>query len=278
MASKDTPKNEVTAATNNAVAAVPDYLKGMTGSGLQGLDSSDFTIPRVKLLQGISPEVEAFEEAKSGQFWHNVLDLNMGETFDFIVCSNKKRYMLLAPLNDSRGVLARADDGIHWTPPDAEFEVKLKGMRNSVKWKTAATVRESGLAEYGSSNPDDPDSNPAAVLFYDFMLYLPQRPDLSPVLMSLARSQVKKAKSLQTKIELRNIPMQAQVFRARVVKETGAEGEYNNWEFAANGFAAEEDFKRATALAARFTEYRGAGDDDDVSRPSSGAAATSSEY
>ena len=138
--------------------AMPAYLKGKEVKSQDWLEASDLILPRVKLLQGISSEVEAFETAKAGLFWHNILNEVIGPEFSFIVSAYRKKYMLMAPLSDSRGVLARAEDGVHWTPPNATFEVKLKGIKETQKWTTKPTVAESRLAEFGSSVTDDPDS------------------------------------------------------------------------------------------------------------------------
>jgi hypothetical protein len=270
-----TTKTNVPAAQGSA--NVPDYLRPHLGqgSGLQGLDVTDFVVPRVKLLQAISPEVEAFEDAKPGMFWLTVLDKPLsqpGENLDFIPISNRKKYLLLAPLGDGRNVLARAEDGIHWTPPDREWQVKLKGVKNPVTWATNPTVRESGLAEFGTMNPDDPDSNPAAVLFYEYLVLLPGHPDLGPVLLSLARSQAKRARDLNGKIDMRQAPMQAQLFRMSVTDETGEEGPYKNVAFANNGWATEAQFEKCKALAERYKSYRAA-DEEAQGREGQGAEA-----
>ncbi len=267
-------------ATTQQNSALPSYLQDFKGgSGLQGLDSNDFIIPRIKLLQAISEEVENFEEAKAGNFWLNVLDVPLGSELDFGVCGNKKRYLLLPPMGDTRGILARADDAVHWSPPNGEWQVKLKGVKNAVTWKTAPTVRESGLAEFGSSNPDDPESTPAATLFYEFLVYLPQHPELSPALMSLARSQAKKAKDLNGKIEFRRAPMQSQAFRANVIKDSSPEGDFFNYQFVANGFVDEETFNGCKAITNKFQNYKGA-DEEGVAREGAptGEAAGNGEY
>ena len=270
-----TSKNELAEVDSNNV--VPAYLQDYKGgSGLVGLDADDFIIPRIKLLQSTSPELDAFDNAKAGTFWLNVLDIPLGDTLDFVVCGNKKRYLLLPPMGDNRGILARSDDAIHWSPPNGEWQVKLKNIKNPVTWKTADTVRASGLAEFGSSNPDDPDSNPAATLFYEFLVYLPNRPELSPALMSLARSQAKKARDLQGKIEFKKAPMQAQAFQAKIVKDTGPEGDFFNYQFVSNGFTDEAVYNGCVGITKKFVNYRGA-DEEEAARVAE-PIAKSSEY
>jgi len=276
---QDESKNELAAV---GVGSVPAHLQN-TGRGtqLQGMDSSDFIVPRIKLLQGISPEVEAFDEAKSGEFWLNVLDISLGKTIRFIPINNRKRYLLLPPIGDDRGVLARADDGRTWNTKGS-WDVKIKNVRQAVTWTIDdLDVRKSGLAEFGTANPDDPDSNPAATLFYEYLVWLLDVDGLpTPVLLSLARSQAKKARDLNGKIEFGGVPMQGMVFEASVVIETGAEGPYNNYQFAKAGWATPEQFNTACGFEERFRDvnYEGKGDVAAEETGATGEPADSKEF
>lgn len=256
-------------------AGLPAYLQGRenTGSGLQGLDMSDFIVPRIKLMQSVSDEPKIFDDAKVGNFWLTTLDLDLGPAFDFIPISNRKRFLLSVPLGGTpTGVLARAEDGVHWSPPNGEWDVQLKGRRGTVKWSTAETVRESGLAEFGTADPEDPDSNPAATLFYDYLVYLPDHPDLSPVLLSLSRTAAKRARDLNGKIEFSKQPMQALRFRASVSEENaGPNQDYYNYQFTRSGFASEDEFNQCTALGKRYKTYRSADEDAEI-REAQGAS------
>lgn len=264
-------------------AQLPAYLKDYQGgSGLVGLDSSDFIIPRIKLLQGTSPELETHENAKSGIFWLNVMDIPIGTSLDFTPILNRKRFMLMPPLVEGqKGVFARADDGKTWNTL-GEWDVKIKGVRGAVKWKIEdLDVRGSGLAEFGSSNPDDPDSNPAATLFYDFLVLLHDQPEItSPVLLSLARSSAKKGKDLQGKIGFGNAPMQARKFHAQAIADSSGDNKFNNWQFGASGFVDEAFYSRAKALEAEFRgkNFRGADDDEIDGEGNHAAASGDAEY
>lgn len=231
-------------------ARLKDY-KG--GSGLV-IASDSITIPRMKLLQGTSPELEAFNQAKAGMFWMNVLDIPFGDTLDFIVCAYRERILLMPPL-PAKGILARAEDCIHWNPPNGEWQVKLKNVPKAVTWKTAPTVRESGLMEFGSSNPADPNSNPAATRFYEYLIYLTSYPDKSPLLLSLARSQGKRAKDLNGKIEFRKAPCWDQKFRATIINEGDESEKYFNFVFSSNGWADDAQSEECKSIHDRFGDF-----------------------
>lgn len=281
MANTDDKKPGTGVTTTGGESNLPAYLQGKerTGPALAGLDSTDLILPRIKLLQQISPECEAFDSAKAGLFWHNVLGEAIGPTFDFIVCSFRKKYLLMAPLGDPRKILARAEDGVHWNPPQGEFTVKLKKVKDPQTYKMAPTVRESGLAEFGSSVKGDNDSPPAAVLIYEYLVYLPDRPDISPIIMSLARSAAKRGKDLNSKITFRNQELQAMRFTANVTEEKGDEGDYKNYAFVSNGFATEQEYLRCKEIASEFGDYKVADEEgiaSEVDKPEGGE--TSKEY
>lgn len=257
----ESKKNEVAVASSGA--QLPAYLQQHQGGAvLQGIDASDLILPRIKLLQGISPECEAFEAAKPGLFWHNVLGEPIGPTFDFIVASFRKKYLLMAPLGDSRKILARAEDGVNWNPPEGKFRVKIKKVKEEQEWELKPTVRESGLAEFGSSVKGDPDSPPAAVLIYEYLCYLPDMPHYSPIIMSLARSQIKPGKDLNSKISFRGQPLNAMRFTANVIEQVGEEGPFKNYQFVSNGFATEEEFHRVGQIAEQFGDYKVANEEE----------------
>ncbi len=253
----------------NAPAYLEQY-KGK-GSGLQQMDSGDFIIPRIKILQDPKREPATFEKAKIGEFWLNVLDQPLGKILDFVVCSNRKRVLLLRPMDDKSGssILARADDGVHWQPPDGEWQVKIKNVKNPVTWKTAATVRESGLLEFGTSIPDDPDSNPAATLFYEYLVYLPEFPSCSPCVLSLARTAAKRARDLNGKLEFGGQPIQSRVMRATITKEGDGDQSYFNYAFTYNGYCTEDVFDHCRALGLQYGQYRAADEEGAVSEEAS---------
>lgn len=241
-------------------SGVPSYLKNYEGEQTKdNFDQSDVVIPRVKLLQGLSQECDAFDDARPGRFWHTGMDKNLGETVDFVVITRNKKYLLVAPLDDGQGILARADDAKTWDRT-GKWEVKVD-KKNTVEWEITGTdVNQSGLTQWGTFDPDDESSPPAATLFYDYLVLLPDYLELGPVMMSLTRSQIKAAKKgLNDKIELHRgagRPMQSIRFTAKSINDQSDSGDYKNWQFVGNGFADEGVFKQAMELAKSLTNYR----------------------
>src|SRR3954469_13644268 len=131
--------NELTKANNG----IPAHLAGFTKAKIGNVDSSDRIIPRIKLMQAISPELTDFPDAKAGQFWHTIAQQNLGPSIRAIPIIIRKSYVLWAPRSEARSIVAGSMDGIHWGPADAEFSVKPKGAAQPVVYHAKKTVAES---------------------------------------------------------------------------------------------------------------------------------------
>lgn len=272
MAKQD---NAVSTVTNDGI---PAYLQQYSG-GIQkdNFDSSDIVIPRVKLLQGLSAEVEQYEEAKIGNFWHTGMDMDLGPEIRFVPIVRNKKYLLVAPLADGQGVLARADDFMNWNTT-GKWDVQIgKTKKDMVTWEiTDLNVKKSGLDQWGTYDPNNPDSPPAATMFYDYLALLPDHLDLGPVALSFTRSSIRPVRrGLNDKISLHQNngrPMQSLVFVAKSVSEKSDSGDFKNWQFTSGGFAPENVFMQAVDLSNSLTDYRIKDEVDNSERSSGGAA------
>lgn len=239
---------------------LPDYLKNVDMSNQQdNFDASDVIVPQLKLLQGTSQQCTDFDEANPGTFWHTGMDISLGDEVDFTIISRKKKYLLQAPMDDGQGILARAEDAKTWDKLGS-WEVKIDRKTTAVWEITDLDVEKSGLINWGTYDPEDENSPPAATLFYEYLVLLNDQPELGPCVISLARSQIKQAKKgLNTKIDFHRSagrPMQAIVFRGKVIGDSSDSGDFFNWQFAGNGFASKEVFDMATEFASTLTEYK----------------------
>jgi len=233
-------------------AGIPAHLALYQKAKIGNVDSTDRIIPRVKLMQAISPELVDHPEAKAGQFWHTIAAQNLGPSIRAVPIIIRKSYVLWAPRNDDRGILARAMDGIHWDPADAEFSVKPKGSANSVTYRTKKTVAESGLDQFGTSIPGDGNSPPAASLTYNMMWHLLDFPELSPSIIINTRSSVKPMQQLLSRIDSKPVPHYCQIYTIASVQQKGAEGPYFNFTYTGAGFV---DEKQAALCSDMFQSF-----------------------
>ena len=213
------------------MANVPAFMRNDIDDGKQNIGAEDLQIPRLKLIQGLSPELEQYDGLRPGHFFHPAAEYIFDEPFRAVVLFMNKEYILWRPRGDGGGILARATDGVHWSPDHGEFEVTLdkKDGGHKVVWKMAKTVIQSGLANWGTMNPRDKDSAPAATLMYNYLLAFPDNPDLMPAVMTFQRSSIKVGRNFNTKIKTVRTPLYGSIYEFSSFKDVNKGGdEFHN--------------------------------------------------
>ena len=225
------PENTAVAVMEENLNQLPDFLDADLGKhiGLEELDNTDYQIPRIKLIQGLSPEHEQFATLKNGDFFHTAHETAIPQPFLAVPVYIQKKFILWRPRNMGGGILARADDAKHWVPADADFTVKLDKTQGgkTVTWHTKKTVLESGLADWGSMNPEDKNSQPAATLMYNLLLAFPNT-DFTPAVLTLQRTSVKCAQKLHMKLRSTNRPIFQSVVRFTSFLDHTEENDFYN--------------------------------------------------
>jgi len=235
------------------LAALPAYLKGREAVAMEGIGQEDYATPRLVLLQALSPQVEE-ELGKAGNFFHSGGEVDLGPELVVTPCYITKAYTLWRPRPEG-GILARSRDAISWDKTGT-WEVKLKGIPKPVTWRiTDLNVKASGLAAWGSSNPEDPDSPPAATLAYNIPVMIQGQYDLGPVAISMQRSQVKVAKKLLGRLRMATVPYYSLAIPLCAVKDQGPEGPFYNVKFGKFGHITEKEFHTCEALYNSFKEF-----------------------
>ena len=224
----------MTPATNNA--NLPDFMRDDARMGKENISTEDMIVPRVALMQAIHPEVQE-GKAESGNFFHTVLEEDLGPEVRLVVIHHSKRYTLWRPRHEGGGVLARASDGVNWDQP-GEFEVSPYKDRPKyrVKLQTGRKVGpDVGLGKWGTLDPDNPDSPPAATLTHVLVCADVDNLERGPFVVLLQRSAMKVAKGLLSKINLDSAPIFGQVYKMASRSETSASGDFNQYTFAKDG-------------------------------------------
>jgi hypothetical protein len=226
----------------------PASMQKHAGPG--GLGVGDVEIPRLKLLQASSSELTEFNNARQGEFWHSLIDDRIGSTVRICPVYIDRRFILWRPWEAGGGILARADDGKHWTPADTEFTVKLKSG-HELKWRTARTVAASRLDRRGTYNPNDPNSPPAATRMYSIVCSFPDRQDLSPAVVILQRAATKVATKLIGKLKVLRAPSFGVILEMASLKDKSPSGEFYNYAFEIVGPVEDRAFYEEN-----FAQYR----------------------
>lgn len=230
-----------------AKSRLPAFLQDHPGLGNLG----NVELPRLKLLQASSPELAQSENAKEGEFWHSLLGRSVGPSIRICPVFINWCFILWRPREAGGGILARADDGKHWTPADAEFTVKLKSG-DEVTWKTGRTVTASGLNKRGSYNPNDPNSPPAATRLYSVVCSFPDHQNWPPAVVTLQRASAKAATKLIDQLKILRAPSFGVILEMSSVKDESPSGEFHNYAFELYGPVEDKPFYEENSRQYRF--------------------------
>jgi hypothetical protein len=224
----------------------------------------DMEIPALKLLQGLSPEVKENPALRAGRWYHTILERDLGPVVQKAVIEVVHRSVDLWSPKDVRGVesklLARAADGEHWDRPNQIFPVLLaNGLK--VEWNTRANVKASGLLNWGSSNPNDPNSTPAANLVYTLILRIIEPEGIGAPCIYVPSKMARKAvMRLNSRIDARmgKTPPLKQLFSISAVEKSGRSPGISWFEpyFSSAGELDDPElYEQIKAEARRFAEH-----------------------
>jgi hypothetical protein len=209
------------------VTNVPAFMREDVGMGKENIGREDIEVPRLKLMQGLSPELNDFNELRPGHFFHTAAEMIFDSAVLVVPVYMDRRYILWRPRDSGGGILARADDGIHWSPASGDFTVQLDKSQGgkTVTWSLAKTVQQSGLANWGTMDPSDPNSPPAATLMYSFVLAFPEHPDLMPAVLTFQRSSIKVGRRFNTKLKTVRTPLFGLQFELTSFEDSNSRGQ-----------------------------------------------------
>ena len=243
-------------------ANLPSYLAGFSGpTGTEDIGVEDVTVPRLKIGQDMSKEVQS-GDVERGDLFLNVTGSTLvpaGERLPFVLLARAKEYILWRPKKDNGGgILARAKpvqtpDGVRyaWDKPNTTFDVKVEGIV-PVKWHTKTYIDEDGLDQWGSEIPGQKDSKIAATAHHNYVVILPTHDDLI-VALSLSRTAAPKAKDFNAMLKMGKGPLQSRIYTVETLDDSRDGNDFKTYKFLAGGFVpVEADFKRYEALAASF--------------------------
>lgn len=250
--------NEVTTVKSNALPAHLQQYAGSKHTGYEQVKARDLEIPRLQLMHAVSEQVNQ-KLAEPGDFYHNILNKNLGPSLTIVPIMFTKSLVLWQPRHEGKEIFARSLDGETWTPASGKVEVQpyKDNKKHKVIWQWGESVAESGLAEFGSMDPEDPNSPPAAVEFANFLVYLPDFPEAGPCAIALKRTQLPTARKLNSAIVAtcgsKGLPAYCVKFNMSSRLDSSASGDYQNYKFSLDGWTDEEDAKVCAKLLEQFS-------------------------
>ncbi|MDD5354948.1 MAG: hypothetical protein PHY56_00165 [Candidatus Omnitrophica bacterium] len=156
---------------------VPDYVKPMTSE--PAIDNEDIVVPRLKLIQEKSDEINNDMGYKAGDIINPASGENLGPQVDFVPILFQKMAIQWKP-RASGGGIADICNNIMALAPFSNNGVDM----NKVNWAQEMEV---------SNDKNNKDKNYWAKV-YNFLIITESNP--SPVILSMSRTKIKAAKKL----------------------------------------------------------------------------------
>lgn len=216
--------SKAVAEAKSNLPAVHDY-GDYAGAGFENQDRSDYSIPFLAVLQGLSPELETLESAKPGFILNKVTqDVVSGKDgIVFVPCYTQHVHVEWVPRDAGGGIV-----GMH----ELDSEVVAQA-------RAAARTGKFAL----------PNGNELIETFYVYGIMVGEDETTSHAVIAFTSTKIKKYKAWMTKartVQMRlpdgrkiNPPLFAHRYRLKTVKEKNAKGEFYNWDVSFDGATAE---------------------------------------
>jgi len=237
---KKTASKDTEIATRDEAALAPmELFESVPGEGFEGVTADDLAIPFLKLLQKMSDEVDKdasayVEGAEAGMF----LDTATGELteeVEFIACHYHRAMVEWRDRDSGGGFIAQ-----HPVGHEAQFDRETRGDKWTGRWRTGP---ETHLVDTR----------------YFFGLRLKSDGTVSPAVISLSSTQIKKARTWVTKMrtlqgenadgQKYQLPIFAGIWSLTSVHEENDQGSWHGFKIEKIGIIEDAELARAAADA-----------------------------
>ena len=213
-------KNEVIAAQSTAVA--PSFVNQGTVRGTEHVDQSDLIIPRLELVQSLSPcrkkaDPSYIEGADEGMMYNSVTRELYGTQAVLVPISYKKEFLLWKKRDKGGG-----------------FRGVFKSMED---------------AEKGVALLDDAEDIEITDTAQHFCLMVKPNGQMEEIVVSMAKSKLKTSRKWNSLIRIAEVDSFAKSYKVSAVTQTNAKNQdYFGFDVAPFSFVTEPVYRRAEKL------------------------------
>lgn len=225
-------KNVATAASTE-VAERPSYMGG-EGRGSEEVTIQDVTIPRLQLVQDLSPQrkknqAEYIEGCEEGMMFNSVTNELYPDPVTFVPVYFRLEWLVWKHRDAGGGL-----QGVFATQEEAVAAVGQHPLAGQTTEKGEPVLEIQDTAQqFGLLlDPNSPASEPRT----------------TELVISMSKSQLKPSRQLNSQIRIAEGDRWERYYRMSAVEVDGARGTYFNWKVEQLGFVSEEIFGRAESL------------------------------
>ncbi len=220
-----TKKSEVAVKETNALAfatEVPEYIKQGGNRGSEEVKSTDMVLPRLEIVQALSPIKEENDEAKEGYLFNSVTQEIIGDLAYFVPVYYRMEYLV-------------------WKDQD-----QGGGFFGSFNSKEEADVRRKALIEEDNENPDHIEIVDTPVQYG-----LRISPDglCEQIVISMAKTKAKVSRKWNAMIQIAGGDRFSRVYKLTTFRDENSKGQkFFNFVVQPAGFTPEAVYREAERL------------------------------
>lgn len=214
-----TKSTEVTKKTAAADVAVPDYIKQDSSRGNENVSSDDLQLPRLDVLQALSPQVNKKKESY-------IEGAEVGMLFNTLTGELYADGVRITPISFKKSWLI-------WVNRKMDSSGGLRGVYDDEHEANRALAA-------------DPDRDKLEVVPTAEHLVLLD--DGSEVILSMSKSKMKVSRKFNSLVRLSGGDRFSRSYMVTSVEDEGAQGEYQNLNITQDGFPSKEVYLKAEEL------------------------------
>lgn len=224
---------EVTVAGSTELAERPSWM----GEGTRGSEEvtiQDITIPRLSMIQDLSPQrktnkAEYIEGAEEGMLFNTVTNELYPKSVLFVPVYFRLEWLIWKHRDAGGGL-----QGVYPTQEEAVAAVGEHPLAGQTTDKGEPVLEIQDTAQHFGLllDPNSPADNPRA----------------TEIVISMSKSQLKPSRQFNSQIRIAGGDRWERMYRFSAVQVDGARGEYYNWKVEQLGFVSEGVFAQAEAL------------------------------
>ena len=223
----------VTVASQTALAERPAFM-GDKGRGSEEVTINDVTIPRLSMVQDLSPQrkknnAEYIEGCEEGMLFNTVTNQLYVDPVLFVPVYFRLEWLVWKHRDAGGGL-----QGVRATQEEAVAFVGEHPLAGQMTDKNEPVLEVQDTAQHFGLllDPNSPAEDPRA----------------TEIVVSMSKSQLKPSRQLNSMIRIATGDRFERYYRLSAAQVDGARGEYYNWKVEQLGFVSEAIFAQAEAL------------------------------
>lgn len=212
-------KNELVELVNGVESEIPEWMQ-KSNEGSEEVSASDLIIPRIDVLQALSPQIKKTNEkyiegAEEGMIFNTVTNQLFGNSILMVPCFFRKEYVVWKERKSGGGFFG-------------SFKTELEGRQ-------------------AISEMEVPSQYDCFETHQHFILVVHEG-EIQEAVLSLSRTKLKASRSINTMVQMAGVARFGKAYRLTAIDTSNAKGEFWTFRVDQAGWCTKELYERGEKL------------------------------